>query len=125
MNIKHLIGKTLALLFASCVTLTSCSKNSSNNEEDLNVQFSVPSSVVIDQKNPVFTFKVLFDKAPRTDDVIIFTDASGADHKAPIVQVDGNYFTVDCKNENGRYNCDYLRWRSARRGLHGIRQSQL
>ena len=24
--------------------------------------------------------------------------ASGADHKAPIVQVDGNYFTVDCKN---------------------------
>ena len=98
MNIKHLIGKTLALLFASCVTLTSCSKNSSNNEEDLNVQFSVPSSVVIDQKNPVFTFKVLFDKAPRTDDVIIFTDASGADHKAPIVQVDGNYFTVDCKN---------------------------
>ena len=35
MNIKHLIGKTLTLLIASCVTLTSCSKNSSNNEEDL------------------------------------------------------------------------------------------
>lgn len=98
MNLKRLIGKTLTLLIASCVTLTSCSKNSSNNEEDLNVQFSVPSSVVIDQKNPVLTFKVLFDKAPRTDDVIIFTDASGVDHKAPIVQVDGNYFTVDCKN---------------------------
>lgn len=97
MNLKHLLELFLTLILVSWGAV-SC--DGSDSDDELDVRFAVPSEVTININNPELRFKVLFEKSPREDDTIIFTDASGVEHTATITQLDedGEHFTVDCQN---------------------------
>lgn len=99
MNFKHLLGTSLTLIIVAWGLAVSCDKSSSD-DTDLDVRFSVPSAIQIEQNNPEIRFKVLFDMQPRVSDFVIFTDKTGIDHPTSIKQIDadGGHFTVDCKN---------------------------
>lgn len=98
MRLRHFILYFLALTGCLFVSCSGSSKEDKPDSSTIDVRISIPSSITINLEKPAQTFKVLFEKAPKSSDAIIFKDAVGIAHATPITSVDKSFVTVDCSS---------------------------
>ncbi len=93
-----------AVLSAVALSLFSCGEKNEATE-DIDVQFSVPSSITLKEDTESLTFKVLFNKAPLKSDVVVLGDPAGLSHDCAITAVSESSFTIALYK--GIYSGDY------------------
>lgn len=79
-------------LFSICLSFVSCAKP--EESETFDVDFKVPEEATVYSTNLELSFSILFDKAPKTSDVVVLTDGIGKDHDCRITSVKGKKFTI-------------------------------
>lgn len=81
---------------AGSLLSVSCKKDSKEDTGNLDVMFSVPEELSIEDGATTLDFRIQFNKAPKVSDKVIFEDVSKAQHSCNILSLNGTKsFTVE------------------------------
>ncbi len=81
---------------AGSLLSVSCKKDSKEDTGNLDVMFSVPEELSIEDGATTLDFRIQFNKAPKVSDKVIFEDVSKTQHSCNILSLNGTKsFTVE------------------------------
>ncbi|MGM9741579.1 MAG: calcineurin-like phosphoesterase C-terminal domain-containing protein [Candidatus Cryptobacteroides sp.] len=107
------------VLLALCLPeVLSCSeKEEGGSGGEIDVQFSVPDNITVEDVSAGITFKVLFSKAPLKTDKIVLQDATSVAHDCAITTVSSSSFTISLYDGicSGRYSVSVKRGSQVRK----------
>lgn len=107
---------SFALAFA-CIS-SSCTKEGGDGG-DFDVQFEVPSSVELVADTDSMSFRIMFGKAPKLTDRILFENASGGSRDCPITTVGDKRFSISIPSPLSSGTWDVYVCRGGRKRLIG------
>lgn len=98
-NVLELKRLTILLSVATMVgsvLLVSCKKDNNEDSGKLDVMFSVPAELSIEDGASTLDFRIQFNKAPKLTDKVVFEDVSKAQHSCNILSLnEKKSFTVE------------------------------
>ncbi len=96
LGLKRLTILLSVALMAGSLLSVSCKKDSKEDTGNLDVMFSVPEELSIEDGATTLDFRIQFNKAPKVSDKVIFEDVSKAQHSCNILSLNGTKsFTVE------------------------------
>ena len=83
----------LIFVFIALSLVVSCSGDNNGTDGAFDVQLDIPAEISVGNDG-LIKFRILFNKAPETTDIIVLGDSGGKDHDCGIVSVTSKYVTV-------------------------------
>lgn len=104
------------ILLAVGLIASGCEKKTSSGEGNLDVQFEVPANISLEAGATELSFRIMFGKAPKTTDKVVFAIDGGAEYTCGITKIEKTRFYITLADGicSGEYKV-YIRRASAKK----------
>ncbi len=91
---KRIGGGRIFVLLTLILSSVACSAEKQPANPEIDVMFSVPETIEVQEGSPFVSFRIMFGKSPLATDIVILQDSKGIDHECRITEVQTKTFTI-------------------------------